>query len=247
MKIRTLRKLSLALLAGSAFFVNAEPAPVSELGSSKSVEQRLDDLARLIKARNQTQIEMQQQLDLIAREIDDLRGNVERNSYELNQMLSRQRDIYREIDTLRTAKSAIAEEPGKTKPASGQYSSNKDENTDYENAVNLILKNKDYDGATQALKSFISSYPSSVYKANAHYWLGQLYYARGDFNNSKPHFTSVVKDEKSGKRADALFKLGKIAVNQGDKATAKGFYQQIVEQYPDTSTARDAKKELSKN
>ncbi|RXJ74863.1 tol-pal system protein YbgF [Veronia nyctiphanis] len=246
MKTRTLRLLSLAILAGSVSFVSAEPAPVSELGNSKSVSERLDNLARLITARNQTQIQMQQQLDEISREIDELRGNVERNSYDLNQMLTRQRDIYREIDNLRTAKPVQEVKTDTTTPSSGSYSSNKNENADYEKAVNLILKDKDYSGATDALKAFVSAYPKSVYLANAHYWLGQLYFARGDFNSSKPHFTSVVADKSSAKRADALFKLGKIAVNQGDKTGAKGFYKQVVDQYPDSSTARDAKKELSK-
>ncbi|STO57103.1 tol-pal system protein YbgF [Grimontia hollisae] len=243
MSSNTLRFLSLALLVSVAAPVAAAPAPVTELGGSGSSFERLE---RMLEARNQMQIDMQRQLDQMAGELDELRGTVERNSYELNQMLERQRDLYREIDTLRNTKPvpAVEREPdGKSSEAS--YSTNQSENAEYDAAVNLILKKKNYAGAVDAFNAFLTKYPESIYKPNAHYWLGQLYFSKSQLDDAKKNFTAVSQFAKSSKRADALLKLGIIAERQSDGASAKAFFEQVVKEYPGTTTAKQAQKQLS--
>ncbi|WP_407330704.1 tol-pal system protein YbgF [Enterovibrio sp. 27052020O] len=242
MNSNTLRALSLALLVSAAAPVAAAPAPVTELGSGSSVER----LERMLAARNQMQLDMQRQLDQMAGELDQLRGTVERNSYELNQMLERQRDLYREIDTLRNAKPAAAAEANPEESESKEsYSSNQSENAEYDAAVNLILKEKNYAGATEAFNAFLVKYPESIYKPNAHYWLGQLYFSKNDLGAAKLHFTAVSEAKKSSKRADAMLKLGMIAEKEGDVATAKSLFNSVVSEYPGTTTAKQAQKQLN--
>lgn len=201
MNSNTLRTLSLALLVSAAVPVAAAPAPVTELGGSSGSIERLE---RMLQARNQMQLDMQRQLDQMAGEIDQLRGTVERNSHELNQMLERQRDLYREIDSLRNAKPAPAvETSAETTDTKDSYSSNQSENAEYDAAVNLILKEKNYAGATDAFNAFLAKYPDSIYTPNAHYWLGQLYFSKSDFAAAKKNFTAVSQVQKSSKRADA--------------------------------------------
>ncbi|WP_325892278.1 tol-pal system protein YbgF [Grimontia sp. NTOU-MAR1] len=243
MNSNTLRALSLALLVSAAAPVAAAPAPVTELGGSGSSVERLE---RMLEARNQMQIDMQRQLDQMASELDELRGTVERNNYELNQMLERQRDLYREIDSLRNARPAPAVEVKPQESTSTEkYSANQSENTEYDAAVNLILKEKNYAGATQAFNAFLAKYPESIYKPNAHYWLGQLYFSKSQLDDAKKNFTAVSQFAKSSKRADALLKLGIIADRQKDTATAKTLFKQVVKEYPGTTTAKQAEKQLS--
>lgn len=243
MNSNTLRTLSLALLVSAAVPVAAAPAPVTELGGSSGSIERLE---RMLQARNQMQLDMQRQLDQMAGEIDQLRGTVERNSHELNQMLERQRDLYREIDSLRNAKPAPAVETStETTDTKDSYSSNQSENAEYDAAVNLILKEKNYAGATDAFNAFLAKYPDSIYTPNAHYWLGQLYFSKSDFAAAKKNFTAVSQVQKSSKRADALLKLGMIAEKEGDKAGANALFTQVVKEYPGTTTAKQAEKQLS--
>ncbi len=106
MKINSnsVRILALALLVSVAAPAAATSAPVTEVGAGGSAVDRLE---RMLQARNQMQLDMQRQLDQMAQELSTLRGSVERNSYEIKQMVERQRDLYREVDTLRTAKQAV--------------------------------------------------------------------------------------------------------------------------------------------
>jgi tol-pal system protein YbgF len=241
MKINSnsVRTLALALLVSVAAPVAATSAPVTEVGAGSTTVDRLE---RMLQARNQMQLDMQRQLDQMAQELSTLRGNVERNSYEIKQVVERQRDLYREVDTLRTAKQATPAPKDTAKDASPvSFTDDKSENAAYEAAVNLILKEKDYQGATKAFKAFLAQYPESVYTANAHYWLGQLYFSKNNFEQANQEFTAVSEFKDSNKRADALLKLGLIAQKEGNGNQAKQYFQQVIDTYPDSTSAKQAK------
>lgn len=102
MNSNNMRKLALGLLVGTATQLVAVPA---------FADSQLDRLERMLDARNQMMLDMQRQLDQISTDVDDLRGKVERNSYDLKQMLERQRELYREVDTLSSQQAQQAKRP----------------------------------------------------------------------------------------------------------------------------------------
>ncbi|KLV09099.1 tol-pal system protein [Photobacterium aquae] len=247
MNSNTMRKLALTLLVGAATQVVAAPAPVTELGGNSAQGVSLERLERMIEARNQLQLDMQRQLDQLATEMDELRGIVEKNSYDLGQMLERQRELYREVDALSRQPKAAAEtaatSEGSTEPTEA-YSGNVSENEAYENAVNLILKEKDYSGAISAFNGFLKTYPKSVYRPNAHYWLGQLYFTQNQLPEAAEQFTAVASFADSNKRADALLKLGVIAQRSKKADEAKKYFQDVIKAYPGSTSAKQAEKNL---
>ncbi|MEH6532495.1 MAG: tol-pal system protein YbgF [Photobacterium frigidiphilum] len=244
MNSNIVRNIALALLIGAATQVVAAPAPVTELSKSGQGTS-LERLERLLEARNQVQLDMQRQLNQLASEMDQLRGLVERNSYDLSQMLERQRELYREVDTLSQQPQKAAKKDSADKPGSGEsYSGDVSENEAYEKAVNLILKKKDYAGAVTAFNAFLTTYPESTYKANAHYWLGQLYFTQNQLAEASKEFKAVTSDEKSNKRSDALLKLGVIAERSKDVELAKKYYQEVISTYPSSTSSRQAEGSL---
>ncbi|EOX4807782.1 tol-pal system protein YbgF [Vibrio alginolyticus] len=246
----TKRAVTLTLLASAANFAFAAPAPVSDLNSTSSVsksrssETEVERLERLLQNRNRVQLQMQQQIDQMSQEISELRGQLERNSYEMKQMLQRQRELFVELDRVRgEIKSTPAQEAQPVKTG-GQYTPNVDEQTAYQNAVDLILKKRDYTGAIAAFQQFQKDYPDSTYSANSHYWLGQLYFAKKQDEDAVKSFAAVVSYKDSNKRADALLKLGEIAERNNNAAQAKKYYQQVVDEYPGSASAKLASSKL---
>ncbi|MGR5235325.1 tol-pal system protein YbgF [Vibrio alfacsensis] len=247
----TKRAVTLTLLASAANFAFAAPAPVSDLNSTSLVSQTrttsesdIERLERLLQNRNRVQLKMQEQIDQMSQEISDLRGQLERNSYEMQQMLQRQRELFVELDRVRGEMKAAP--TAETKPAemSGKYTSNADEQTAYQSAVDLILKKRDYAGAIAAFQQFQKDYPDSTYSANSHYWLGQLYFAKKQDKEAVKSFAAVVSYKDSNKRADALVKLGDIAERNNNAVQAKKYYQQVVDEYPDSASAKIASSKL---
>lgn len=245
MNSNIMRNIALALLVGAATQVVAAPAPVTDLNGNGGQGNSLERLERMFEARNQVQLDMQRQLVQLASEMDELRGLVERNSYDLSQMLERQRELYREVDTLsRQPQKKEVEAVGSKSASSETYTSNVSENEAYEKAVNLILKEKDYVGAVTAFNEFITVYPESVYKANAHYWLGQLYFTQNQLPKASENFIAVASVKDSNKRADAMLKLGVIAERSKKPGQAKKYYQDVMSAYPDSTSSRQADSRL---
>ncbi|MGL5122493.1 MAG: tol-pal system protein YbgF [Plesiomonas shigelloides] len=257
---RPIISLSLLVLAAVSGTVAAQ-APVYEAGSG-SLEDRVTRLERMMEARNQLLTETQQQLMSLQGEMDQLRGSLERSEYQLNQAVERQRQLYQELDNVSaqnkqaadTATTDATVPAAATAPAAKAAASAKDvvvsdnavENQAYDAAVQLVLRDKQYDKAITAFQDFIAKYPKSVYRPNAHYWLGQLLFSQKRTDEAAAQFAAVVKDfPKSPKRADAMLKLGVIAQEKGDVAGAKTVFQQIISAYPTSSSAKMAKSRLA--
>ena len=54
------------------------------------------------------------------------------------------------------------------------------------------LKDKRYEQAIPEFEAFNQKYPNSSYAANAHYWLGQLLFNKGELAKARQEFDVVV-------------------------------------------------------
>ncbi len=198
-----------------------------------------------MEARNKMQLDMQNQLEEMMLEFDQLRGMVEKNTFQINQVIERQKNIYREIDEVREKSKKVKASP---KPLEVEeiYSTNASENDEYDAAVNLILQSKDYVGAAKAFNTFLKKYPNSAYLPNAHYWLGQLYFSKNKLDLAKKHFGEVSQFVESSKRADAILKLGIIEQKLKNHDAAKSRFNEVIEIFPDSTSAKQAQKMLDK-
>jgi tol-pal system protein YbgF len=238
----------------------AAPAPVDDLIGGSS-DERLAKLERILKARQQNDFDMQRRLDTLQNEVLELRGITEQQNYQINQMLQRQRQLYEEIATV-SAKSTtqvsaptsgsavtstnVASSASSRAPVTESVTSSLDETGSYERAVNLVLKERQYDAAIPAFRDFIKQYPDSAYAANANYWLGQLLYNKSDYESAKQAFSTVVTQyTDSSKRADSLVKLGMIAEKSNDNTGARALYNKVLKEYANSASARLAQQQLS--
>lgn len=257
--------LSLSLLIGvAAPWAAHAQASISSVGSG-SVEDRVTSLERISNAQAQLMQQLQQQMSDNQRDIDSLRGEIQQNTYQLNQVVERQKQIYQQIDSLSSNNSNASQSAAGAgdnagagaAPASGTDSGaaaasgsapvqSGDANSDYNAAVALILEKKQYDQAITALQAWVKRYPDSTYQPNANYWLGQLFYNKGKKDDAAYYYATVVKQyPKSPKAAEALLKVGVIMQEKNDTAKAKAVYQQVIKLYPDTESAKQAQKRLS--
>jgi len=254
--------LSVLFAAGAHNALAAEPAPVidiSQRGSSLttssgkvvSLQERVATLERQMEARNRAQVNVQRQLDELQNEVNELRGVTELHTHQLSQILERQRELYQELDrrVSQALKPANVVPTSIEVPSNGvqtNYSNNLTENEAYDRAVNMVLKEKRYDQAIPAFRSFNQNYPNSSYAANAHYWLGQLLFNKNELTQAKAEFEIVVTQyTDSSKRSDALLKLAMVEQKQNNKPKAISLYQQLIDEYPESSAAKLAQPRLN--
>ncbi len=246
--------VAIALVLSFSDFASASSAPVLELGANASAStQQLATLERKLDARNKAQIVMQRQLDDLQSEVNELRGVTELHAHQLKQVLERQRELYQELDrrvseALKTNVPKTIVAPTTNVESSGvgvSYSNNLSENESYDRAVNLVLKDKRYQQAIVEFKSFNKKYPQSTYAPNAHYWLGQLLFNKGDFKQAGNEFKIVVEQYKdSSKRSDSMLKLAAVAQKEHNQAKAIALYKEVIKQYANSSSAQLAQARL---
>ncbi|MBA6339305.1 tol-pal system protein YbgF [Colwellia sp. BRX8-7] len=248
--------------------VAAESAPVIDItktGAIKSspsqytssvpetMAEKLVNLERKLDARNRAQVKVQRQLDELQNEVNELRGVTELHTHQLSQVLNRQRELYQELDRRVTealkpennVPAAIIAPAKASSDASINYSTNLTENQAYDSAVNLVLKDKQYDKAIPEFQAFNRNFPNSSYAPNAHYWLGQLLFNKTEYTKAKNEFNLVVEQYlDSNKRSDAMLKLAMVEQKLNNNAAAKIWYQKVLAQYPDSSAAQLAKPRL---
>lgn len=266
----------------------ADPAPVADLSRAgggaiqtpkyASTADRIAALERIVEARANAQVAMQQQVSALLDEVSELRGVTEMHSYKLEEILQQQRNIYQEIDrrlgtgstsgstpttpTASNTPSVPAEQAPIGNPAAvvngsepqtadtvdagtASTASSPSESDAYESAVNLVLKDRNYDAAIPAFENFVRAYPDSSYAPNSYYWLGQLFFTKNELLKAKAQFERVVAQyPQSAKAADSLAKLGQLAEREGDVPAAKQFYQLLVSKYPQSKPAKAAKAKL---
>ncbi|MCK6417359.1 MAG: tol-pal system protein YbgF [Alphaproteobacteria bacterium] len=102
----------------------------------------------------------------------------------------------------------------------------------YENAFSL-LKDGRNDEAQAGFSTFLKDNPNHPLAENAQYWLGESYYAKGDFVAAARTFAEgYQRFPKGSKAADNLLKLGLSLAEQGKKADACIALSQIASQFP---------------
>ena len=117
----------------------------------------------------------------------------------------------------------------------------------YYDAAFDLIKAKDFDKASQAFTAFLRKYPNSQYAGNAQYWLGEVNLAKGDLQGAGQAFAKVSQlYPKHAKVPDSLYKLADVERLLGHTDKVKGILQQVVAQYPGTSAAQLAQRDLQR-
>lgn len=204
------------------------------------------------------------QLQQMQQEIAQLRGLLEEQQNQLQQLKQEGLERYQELDRRvgsgstagvgpqniavaggASAAAANAGEGAATQAAAESADPAK-EKLFYDAAFDQI-KAKDFDKASQAFAAFLRRYPNSQYAGNAQYWLGEVNLAKGDLQAAGEAFAKVSQVyPQHAKVADSLFKLGDVELRLGHNAKAKGILQQVVAQYPGTSAAQLAQRNLQR-
>lgn len=122
-----------------------------------------------------------------------------------------------------------------------------DANSHYSHAFKL-LNEKKYPEAASSFDAFVKKYPTDPLTANAYYWLGESYYARGDYTRSAESFRKGFETNPEGQKApDNLFKLAK-SLNQVKRTNeACIVLGQVSKKYSDTAPriAKRAEEEVA--
>jgi tol-pal system protein YbgF len=116
----------------------------------------------------------------------------------------------------------------------------------YRDALILFGKGRMPD-ARAALQKIFDAEPSGELADNALYWIGETYFATGDYSNAMRAYERVTKEyPEQNKAPDAMFKIGLTFEKTGDFGMAKKTFEEVIRRYPYSTASSSAKLELKR-
>ena len=188
------------------------------------------------------------QLQLLQREVMELRGRVEEQEYQIRQLQQQSLERYQDLDQRLSqapsgggsgAAGAAAPSPVAPLATAPVVRELPGEGDAYRAAYSLV-RSREFAGAVAAFREFLQDFPSGHFAPNAHYWLGELYLVvePKDLESSRREFVLLVDQyPENAKAPDALYKLGKIHFEKGNRERAREYLDRALREYGDSGSA----------
>ncbi len=219
--------------------------------SIRDMTKRLDGLEQRIE-RVETglrgQLELQNQIEALRREIAELRGRLEVQTNELARTQLQQRE---QASTLESKLGGLDARIKKVEPVTvsvtvdeRSFNVDEEEKRRFDGALNL-LRASDFRGAQNSLSVFMSLYPDSPYTASALYWLGSSQFALKDYRAAiASNERLLARFADHPRAADAALGIAFSQIELGDRAVGRKSLEALIEKYPASDAARQARERL---
>ncbi|QMU60350.1 MAG: tol-pal system protein YbgF [Gammaproteobacteria bacterium] len=216
-------------LFGSRLLVTLVLMQVSTMAAAhKANNERLDTMdARMQRvervANSEALVNLSQRINVLQREIQQLRGENEQLTHELNTLKSRQREQYLDIDRRLQASGPVSMSDSRSASegvlldnnAANQVQTSGDiNNSNHQVATTsgtivsnsasndaaqdyktafTLLKQGKYDDSIVAFNGFLQTHSQSKYASNAQYWLAEANYVSKRYPQALSEFTKVIE------------------------------------------------------
>ena len=228
--------LKLIFIGGSGFALCGCLASERDMGTLKLQLKELNDSITVMQT-NQAEL---------ANKMEELTQSLSVSSENLSQLDTQMARLSAKLDdlsaTVRTpAQLAVAQAPAAQQTAAAVLPS------DLFNEAKGLLDKQSYAAAATGFKLYISKYPTSEQAEQAYIYLGDAYAADGQ---AKPaaiaYATLLQKFPQSKLTATARLKYARSIVPLGKTDEARRYLASVVQEFPATPQADQAKAELAK-
>lgn len=105
--------------------------------------------------------------------------------------------------------------------------------TGYEEALRSYYS-RSFDVAINIFQQLKDNYPNHRLASNAQYWIGESQFGMGNYSAAAQAFQAVFNYPESFKKDDATIMLGRCYYQMKDMETARTYFQELINNYPDS-------------
>ena len=174
---------------------------------------------------------------------------IERQLRQANEEKERAEKALKAAEKLRKDKEAAAQKAEKDKKDKIKATYGKKEAKTLYNEAFASIKKQDYKNAEKQFEAFLELHPKNSLAGNAQYWLGESYFARGQFDKAAVAFAEGFQKYRDSQKApDNLFKLGLTMARLNKKQEACIAFKNFLTEYPKVSDSmtKRLQKEMNK-
>jgi len=107
------------------------------------------------------------------------------------------------------------------------------------------LRREEYQAAIEGFRAYLALADGSPEAGSAAYWIAESFYSQGQGDSALVHFQAVVdRYSDSDKVPAALYKIGTIYEERGDKKSAFPYYRRLKEEFPQSLEYQQLRRKL---
>jgi len=208
-------------------------------------QRKIDGLTSIIEGQNREILELKEQLEVSNNSINTIKNSSDDNeTYSLLLQLSQTVDtINNNYVTRDEVKKILAgSRPSNSSDNSNLGSPIKSNSADiYRNGVQLFAK-RSYSASKEKFEETLAS---NYKPASSNYYLGEIAYYTHNYNDAIAYYKQSASLYDKASYMPVLYLHTAISLEKTDqKAQAKGFFQYVIDNYPNTRSAQIARKRL---
>ncbi len=178
----------------------------------------------------------QQRIRQLERQIQNLQRQVEQQKQTIARLNAQ---LLAKEEEIRQLKQSGSRAGGMDMTMNGDYESQ------YKQALDLF-HNRRYREAIQLFQQLVNQNPNHPLADNAQYWIGESYFALGQYQKAIVEFEKVFLFDQSNKNDYAQYKLGLCYYLLGNKQRARAEFQKLIDRYPRSELVAKARQYLQK-
>ncbi len=206
------------------------------------IDQNTDTMNKVGAAMNNLQNLIQKQQVDSGTHGDQLSGQIQALNDSIDELKARLGKVSKQLEDMQSAQQSIAAQQAQQ----AQQAAAPPPDVLYNNALRDFNAAKN-DLAVQEFKDYIKYYPNTDLAGNAYYYLADIEYRQGNFQQAAKDYDEVLQNFPSGnKAAAAQLKKGFSLIEIGQKDDGVNELRHVIQRYPRSPEATQAQDRLRK-
>jgi len=213
------------------------------------MDQNTDSINKVTVAITNMQVALQKQQSDTNNHVDQLSGQLQTLNDSLDELKARLGKVTNQLESMQQAQQTLAAQASQQAQTAAQQQQQLNvppPDVLYNNAL------RDYNGgnvdlAKQEFSDYVKNYPNTDLAGNAYFYLAELAFKAGDYPTAIKGYDQVLQTFPDGtKAASAELKKGLAQIESGQKDAGITTLRHVVQRYPRTNEAMQAKDRLRK-
>jgi tol-pal system protein YbgF len=210
------------------------------------VEQDTDAVNKVASALNALQTTLQKQQTDAGTRTDQVSGQIQAMNDTMDELKVRLAKVTKQLEDMQAAQQSIQAQQATQQAQAAAAAAAPPPDVLYNNALRDYNGNKN-DLATQEFSDYIKFYPNTDLAGNSYFYLGELQFRAGNYQQAAESYDQVLQNFPSGnKAASAQLKKGFALIELGKQDDGVGELRHLIQRYPHSPEALQARDRLRK-
>lgn len=178
--------------------------------------------------------------------VDQLSGQIQALNDSLDELKARLAKVTKQLEDMQAAQQSLAATQATQTAQQQALAQAPPPDVLYNNGLRDYNAGKN-DLAQQEFSDYIKFYPSTDLAGNSYFYLAELYYKQGNFQEAVKNYEQVLQNFPTGnKAASADLKKGFALIELGQNEAGVAELRHVIQRYPRTNEALQARDRLRK-